>query len=116
MDRIQANSIVSNINENTSDSYTVIESKERKDSESHVHKQKTHANVSDSVQLSDTARLMIAVQQEINMIEEKENNGFSEEQRKKIEDIKAKIASGEYKIDSQKIARSILLEDDVLIK
>ena len=116
MDRVQSAPVIPAINENASDSYNIMESKERKESDSHVHKQKTRADVSDSVHLSDTARLMAAVQQEINMVEEKEKNGFSDEQRQKIEDIKARIASGEYTIDSQKIAKSILLEEDILIK
>ena len=116
MDRVQTTPPISTINETLSDTYTVTESKDKKESENNVHKQKTYTNVSDSVELSDTARLMSAVQQEISMMDEKETNGFSEEQRKKIEEIKQRIASGEYKIDTQKIARNILLEDSTLIK
>lgn len=104
------------IADNSSSQYTIMESKERKESNQHVRDQKTHAKVSDSVDLSDTARLMSIAQQEITMIEEKEKNGFSDEQRKKIEDLKSRIASGEYFVDTKKIAKNILLEENLLIK
>lgn len=115
MDRIQMQN-VSVINETPSDAHTIIESKERKETEKNIYKQKTRTNVSDSVELSGTARLMSVVQQEIAMIDEKEQNGFSEEQRKKIEHIKEQISLGEYTIDTKKVAKNLLLEENILFK
>lgn len=68
--------------------------------------------VSDSIELSDTARLMSAVKQEIDMIEEQEKKAiFQEDRSAKIALLKQQVNDGTYEVNTLEIAKKIILEE-----